>query len=209
MDSSPQGSAAPAGNDLERFASPTFTIRKQILSLIGAKFWIYDHADQCVFFTKMKGFKLKEDIRLYADESMGRELLTIGTEQVIDFSAGYWVHDPVAGETVGHLKRRGMKSLVRDEWEIQDAGQNPIGVILEDSTTLALIRRFIDSASFLLPQKYHVEVGGRTVATFQQQFNPIIQRMRVDFSADTEQVLDPRLGLGAAVLMAAIEGRQE
>ena len=208
MDSSAQGSAA-TGGDLERFASPTFTIRKQILSLIGAKFWIYDHADQFVFFTKMKGFKLKEDIRLYADDSMARELLTISTEQVIDFSAGYQIYDPVAGETVGHLKRRGMKSLMRDEWEIQDAGQNPIGVILEDSTTLALIRRFIDSASFLLPQKYHVEVGGRTIATFRQQFNPIIQRMHVDLSADTEQVLDPRLGLGAAVLMAAIEGRQE
>ena len=206
--SSPDAAAAGAGSHMERFASPTFLIRKELLSLIGAKFWIYDHEQRQVFFTKMKGFKLKEDLRLYEDESMARELLTITTEQVIDFSAGYQVYDPVAGETVGHLKRKGFASLMRDEWEIQDAQQSPIGQIIEDSTALALVRRFIDLAALVLPQKFHVEMGGRTIATMQQNFNPFIRKLYVDFSEDTEQTLDPRLGIGAAVLLAAIEGRE-
>ena len=95
-----------------------------------------------------------------------------------------------------------------DEWIILDPNDNQIGVIREDSTWLALLRRTIELASMLFPQKYHVEVGGQMVATMKQNFNPFVMKIDVDFSPDDQARLDRRLGLAAAILMCAIEGKQ-
>jgi hypothetical protein len=46
------------------------------------------------------------------------------------------------------------------------------------------------------------------VVTFRQNFNPFVKKLAVRFT-DGEHVLDRRLGLAAAVLLLAIEGRQE
>ncbi|HEX7009461.1 MAG TPA: hypothetical protein VF184_05735, partial [Phycisphaeraceae bacterium] len=59
------------------------------------------------------------------------------------------------------------------------------------------------------PQQYHFEMDGQTVCTCRQNFNPFVQKLTVDFTPDTEDRLDRRLGLAAAVLLLAIEGRQE
>lgn len=153
----------------------------------------------------MKAFKLREDIRLYTREDKAEELLTIKARQIIDFSATYDVVDPATGQPVGALRRKGMKSMVQDEWEIFDPHGIPIGVIQEDSLILALIRRF---ATNLIPQKYHGTVQGDQVFTFHQNFNPFTLRYELDFSADVMDKLDRRLGIAAAVLLCAIEGRQ-
>lgn len=195
-------------HELDRFAQPTYLIRKQFLRLFGERFHIYGPDGELVLYTKMKAFKLKEDIRLYASEAMERELLTIQARSVIDFGATYDVVDPVSNEKVGSLRRKGLKSMLRDEWIIFDHADRELGKIVEDSTVKALVRRFVDFASLLMPQKYHVDVDGQTVATFQQQFNPFIQRIELDFTLDTQGRIDRRLGVAAGVLMAAIEGRQ-
>ncbi len=35
-----------------------------------------------------------------------------------------------------------------------------------------------------LPQKYHLDLGGSTACTFQQNFNPFLFKMTVDFAPD-------------------------
>ena len=70
------------------------------------------------------------------------------------------------------------------------------------------MRRFIDWASLFLPQKFHLDIGGVPVCTLKQNFNPFVKKLTVDFTGDTQGRLDKRLGLGAAILIAAIEGRQ-
>jgi hypothetical protein len=103
----------------------------------------------------------------------------------------------------------GLKSLIRDEWVIMDAYDREVGRMLEDSTTLAIIRRFIEAASMFLPQKFHAELAaGGIVANFQQNFNPFVRKLTVDFSADTAGRFDRRMGLAAGILLMAIEGRQ-
>ena len=98
--------------------------------------------------------------------------------------------------------------MLRDEWLILDANGAEIGKIMEDSQVKAIVRRFIEAAAFFMPQKYHAEIAGKTVASYQQNFNPFVHRIAIDFRPDTDNRLDPRLGLAAAVLLCAIEGRQ-
>jgi uncharacterized protein YxjI len=200
-------SVAGASSDA-RFNHPQYVVRKKVFKLLGAAFHVYDLAGNVVMYSKQKAFKLREDIRLYTGEDMQTELLTIQARQIIDFSAAYDVIDPRGGGKVGALRRKGLKSMLRDEWVLMDARDQEIGLIQEDSTALALIRRFVEAAAMFLPQKYHAQVGGAEVATFQQNMNPFVKKLTLDFSMDPQARLDRRLGLAAGILLSAIEGRQ-
>jgi hypothetical protein len=183
-------------------------VRRKIFKLLGGAFHVYDLQQQQVYaYSKMKAFKLKEDIRLYTGEDMSAELLTIKARSVIDLGATYDVHDPRHGK-VGALRRKALKSFIRDEWTILDPSDREVGLIQEDSTGLAIIRRVIDLASIFIPQKYVVTIQGREVATFQQNFNPFVYKLVVDLSGDQAGLLDRRIALAGAILMAAIEGKQ-
>ena len=196
------------GTTAERFTHAQYVVRKKVFKLLGAAFHVYDTAGSVVLYSKQKAFKLREDIRLYTDPDMTTELLTIKARQILDFSAAYDVVDLPTGRKIGAFKRKGWTSLVRDAWVIMDADDREAGRINEDSVLAALFRRMFDGNSILLPQAFHAELGGETVATFRQNHNPFVRKLTVDFSPDVHNRFDRRLGLAAAVLLAAIEGRQ-
>ncbi|AJS59085.1 hypothetical protein [Paenibacillus sp. IHBB 10380] len=189
----------------DKFGYTQYLVRKKVLSIVGAKIHIYNSNQELVMFSQMKAFKLKEDIRLYSDESMSEEILTITARSIIDFSAIYDVKDARTGEHIGSLRRKGLKSILKDEWLILNASEAEIGRIKEDNKILALLRRFL---SDLIPQQYNVQISGNTVSTFKQNFNPFVTKVNIDFSLDPGQTLDRRLGLAASVLLCAIEGKQ-
>lgn len=190
------------------FQHKTYMIRRKVLKLFGGAFHVYDAFGNIVGYSKMKAFKLKEDIRVYTGEDMSAELLIIQARSVIDWGASYDVYDPVQQVKVGALRRKALKSMLRDEWLVLDPWDREIGMIQEDSQTMALIRRFIDFAALFFPQKYTVTLSGTPVAFLQQNFNPFVYKLVVDLSPDPQGYLDARLGLAAGILMAAIEGKQ-
>ena len=195
-----------AGRQKGPFYHQSYLVRRKIFKLFGAAFHIFDPNGQLAFYSSQKAFKLKEDIRLYTGEDMQTEVLVIKARQIIDFSAAYDVIDPVAKMKVGALKRKGLKSILKDEWIFLDQNDNEIGLIKEDSALLATIRRFLTS---LIPQTYFGEINGKRVCAFKQNFNPFVLKIDLDFSMDTNNLLDRRLGIAAAVLLCAIEGRQD
>jgi uncharacterized protein YxjI len=188
------------------FQHPQYLLRRQVLALTG-KFRLYDPAGQLVLFSEQKMFRLKEDIRIYADESKSQELLLIKARQILDFSAAYDVIDSAYSQKVGVLRRKGWRSLVRDQWEVLDAQDMPLGVLQEDSVNRALLRRFL--LGTLLPQDYDLLIGESRVADFKQRFHLFRYDLDLDFRMDTAQRLDRRLGVAAAILLATIEGKQE
>ena len=189
----------------DNFSHTSYQVRKKIFKLFGAAFHIYDPSGKVAFYSKMKAFKLKEDIRLYTGEDMTTETLRIQARQVIDFSAAYDVIDPATDTKIGALKRKGMKSILKDEWIIMDADDREVGFIKEDSMLLALIRR---SLTNLIPQKYYGEINGEQTCIFKQNFNPFVTKISLDFSMDKNNLLDRRIGIAGAVLLCAIEGKQ-
>ena len=101
------------------FQYDQYILTKQVLALTGT-LRIYNPQEQLVLFSQQKIFKLKEDIRVYADEMKSRELLTIKARQIIDFSAYYDVVDSQYLTKLGGFRRKGLRSLVQDEWEVFD-----------------------------------------------------------------------------------------
>jgi len=187
------------------FRHNSYLVRRKIFTLFGAEFHIYDPSGQVAFYSKQKAFKLKEDIRVYTGEDMQAEVLEIHARNIIDISATYDVIDPSSKTKVGALRRKGIKSMLRDEWLILGREDVEIGVIREDRMLLAAIRRF---ACNLVPQKYHGYVDGRLACVFNQNFNPFVMKIHLDYSMDTRNLLDRRLGIAAAILLCAIEGKE-
>lgn len=186
------------------FSFNQYLLKRQVFALTG-KFRYFDPNGNLILFSEQKMFKLREDIRVYADENKTQEILMIKARQIVDFSAAYDVVDSTTGQKVGALRRKGLASLLRDEWEILDVGDNVVGKLFEDSMGLALFRRFL---SGLIPQNYDITLGTNRVADLKQNFNPFSYQLNVDFSMDINKLLDRRLGIAAGILLAAIEGRQ-
>ncbi|MGH2795810.1 MAG: hypothetical protein ACRDKG_16080 [Actinomycetota bacterium] len=181
-----------------------YVIRRKFLRLFGNEFRVFDPAGQQVLFSRQKAFKLREDIRVWSGDDMQTELLRIAARQIVDFSAAYDVIDSTTNMKVGAFKRKGLKSIVRDEWILMDANDQEIGLFQEDSVGMAILRRFIN----IIPQKFHMDVGAAHVANLRQNWNPFVVKVSVDFSPDTQKVLDKRFGIAVAILHGAIEGRQ-
>lgn len=180
-------------------------IRRKVLKFFGGAFHIYNPTNELAFFCEMKAFKLKEDIRLYTGEDKQTEVLRISARQIIDIAATYDIYDSTDGQKIGALRRKGLKSIIKDEWIIMDSQDREIGLIAEDSMAMALLRRFLTN---LIPQKFDGSINGITVFKFRQNFNPFVLKINMDFSMDMGKMLDRRMGIAAAILLSAIEGRQ-
>ncbi|MEW6240503.1 MAG: hypothetical protein AB1564_06805 [Chloroflexota bacterium] len=187
------------------FSQNYYLLKRQVFALTG-KFRFYDQNENLLMFSEQKMFRLREDIRVFADESKAQELLTIKARQIIDFSAAYDVIDSTSGQKVGVLRRKGWQSMLRDEWEVLDASDQPLGLLFEDSMGLALLRRFLLGS--LLPQNYDITFGGERVADLRQRFNIFRYELEIDLNMAVSRRIDPRLAIAAGILLAVVEGKQ-
>jgi uncharacterized protein YxjI len=188
------------------FQYDKYLLKRQVFALAG-KFRFYNPSGDLLLFSEQKMFKLKEDIRLYSDEAKSQELLQIKARHIIDFSAAYDVLDSATGQKIGAMRRKGFRSMVRDDWDVLDASDLVIGKLFEDNISQALLRRFL-LGSFL-PQNYDISMGEQRVGDLKQRFNLLRYELILDFSMDSIRLLDRRLGIAAGILLAAIEGRQQ
>ncbi|MEM1085337.1 MAG: hypothetical protein AAGI48_14590 [Verrucomicrobiota bacterium] len=187
---------------------PHLIARKNIFSFLHQWFRITDPQGDVLLYTKMRGFRLKEDIRILGSDKVS-EVVVIRARQVIDFGATYDVMDGPTGQKLGAFRRKGLKSLFKDEWLILDTADGEVGMISEDSGGLAFLRRFLGGVvNLFAPQQHHGALGQVPVLAFRQTRNPFVTKTFLDFSMDSGKALDRRLGLAAAVLFCAIEGKQ-
>lgn len=194
-----------AGINATIFEQDFFVARRKIFSF-APKLYIWDREGCTLAFVRQKFFALRDDLRVFTDQTQSFELLRIKGRNVIDFGAAFDVTDSLNGQKVGVLKRRGWKSLVRAEWIILDTLDQEIGKITEDSAALAVIRRLVLR---IIPQNFTFEWRGQVVGTAKQSWNIFAPTMTVDFTADLEKKLDRRLIVAAIMLLMSVEKNQE
>ncbi len=185
-----------------------FLVKSKWFSLsFDRKFNIFDSNDRLIGICKQKAFKLKEDIRVYTDESMKKESINIQAKQIIDFSAAYDVFDSNSKEKLGSWQRKGLTSaLVMDSWVMMSPKGVQIATLEEDNMTLALIRRYLFK---LLPQTYYLKnQNGEILAEYSQTFNPFVYGLKVKIYKKPNAP-NPKLAIAGAMLLATIEGRQQ
>ena len=87
------------------------------------------------------------------------------------------MQDAYTKEFVGAVKRKGIKSIFRDEWVFLSKDGQEIGKLIEESIIGAILSRFIN----LIPQKYVILTStGKEVARIIQHFNPFVLKYTME-----------------------------
>jgi uncharacterized protein YxjI len=187
------------------FENDSFLFRRKVFKIFGGSFHVYDPQGQLLLYSQQKAFKLREDMRVYSDEMMSQELLAIKTPQILDLGATYHVQDSTTGELVGSVRRKFLKSILCDEWEIYSPDGAKVGTLTEKSLLAAMATRFLSN---LIPQTYCInDASGLEAAHIKQHFNPFILKYTMDVSP--QPGVDRRLIVACGILLAAIERRQD
>ena len=84
---------------------------------IAPQIFVRDTTGQELMYVKQRLFKLKEAINVFSDQSQSQQLYSINADRVIDFSARYNFSD-AQGIRIGAVKRQGMRSLWKAEYDI-------------------------------------------------------------------------------------------
>ena len=187
------------------FDVDTYDCRRKIFAFVG-KISVTDSSGALVAFSRQKAFKLREEIRVFTDESEGTPLLMIKARNIIDFGATYDVTAP-DGRAVGSLRRKGFKSMVKDQWLVLGPGDSVDGSLDEVGTGLALARRFIPFVAWFVSQDYTMTANGTTIARMQRNRNPFVSKLAVQVERGAPAA-QRRLLLAAAVLLLIIEGNE-
>jgi len=174
------------------FSHRRYTIKRPWLTFLGRKFYVYDESGQLVVFVQHKILTFKDEWNMFADEAMQRPLLRVKAKKAIALDSVSDITDAQTGMLVGSVRNKGLKSIVRDTWELMGDVEQPIGKFVEDSS--ALLRRFIP----LLRGHWHVERDGRVVAKLDQLFRFFGAEMTLEIVEPG--VVDPRLVVACAML---------
>ena len=118
----------------------TFAVSPQIA--------VTDARGQLVLYARQKAFKLKESITVFGDAAQTRPLYRIDADRVLDFGARYTVTDAATGETVGTVRRQGMRSIWRAHYDLERNGA-PVLAVREENPWLKVADQLVGEIPLL------------------------------------------------------------
>lgn len=123
------------------------TLRMKLLAF-APQFFVQDANQKPVAYIKQKLFKLKEAINVFADETQKDVRYTIAADRIIDFSARYILKNET-GLDLGAVKRHGMRSLWRAQYDVYDAQDS--GRVVFTISEESVLTRFFDNIFSQIP----------------------------------------------------------
>ena len=146
------------------------------LLALASQIRITDANGRMIGYVKQKLFKLKEDIRVYTDDSQTNQIFSIRADRILDFSAKYNFTDS-AGNPLGSVRRRGMRSIWKAHYEIYDEREQLVMEIHEENAWIKVIDSLIGevpvlgmfSGYFFNPAYLISRTNGAVVARLQKQ----------------------------------------
>lgn len=115
---------------------PVFTyplkLRFKLIAL-APRIIVTDANDREILFVSQKIFKLKEDIRIYRDQSKEQEVFNIKAEKILDFDTRYNFYTVEKQKHLGSVKAKGWRSIWSATYLIDDSDQETHMFIKEDN----------------------------------------------------------------------------
>ncbi|TDC38145.1 hypothetical protein E1211_08095 [Micromonospora sp. 15K316] len=155
---------------------------------------------QLLAFAQQKRLAFKEQVTLYTDDSKQQPVLGFKARQALDLGATYDVTD-AAGNPVGLFRKDFAQSLLRSTWHVEQAGLPPV-TGQERSLPVALLRRFVDSLSWL-PYHFDFTAGGQPVFSVVKKWG-LRDRYVVEIQ---HPQIDRRLVIAMAIALDALQAR--
>ena len=132
---------------------------------------VTDATGAVVLYVKQKALALKEDIKIFADESQSRQLYQLKANKIIDFSAQYNI-TTAGGAPIGAVKRQGMRSMWKASYNIVDASGGDVGLIHEENPWLKILDGLVSDVPFVgmfINPAYLVDYRGQAVLYLKKQ----------------------------------------
>ena len=162
-----------------------------------------------IAFAKQKRLAFKESFTVYSDEQATRPVLTIKADRRIDVRSAMTVADPATGQPIGMLRKKGVASLLRSTWELEQPGR-PVVVVQERSMAIAVLRRLWGLVPYVgevpVPWVFHFD-GTATTG------EPVLTHTRLWGLRDRyvlelrDPSLDARLAIALAICLDALQKR--
>lgn len=191
-----------------------FVLRQRVKLVINQyEFMVNDEAEPFCF-VEQKRFKFKEDIRFFTDASKQQELVRIKARQAFDPRARYDI-TAADGTKIGEIQKVFGASLLRSTFTLFDASGAEICKVRERSMPIAIFRRaigfipYVENFADFLPIPYDFEFlrGERVLGEHKRRRWQWRDVYDMDFSADTEHLIDRRLAMATAVGLDALQAR--
>jgi uncharacterized protein YxjI len=169
------------------------------LLALASQIYIRDAHGNVIGYVKQKLLKLKEDINVFADEQQNRLLFNIKADRVIDFSARYNFTDG-SGRFLGSIKRQGMRSIFKANYEISDASGTQVMHIHEENGWIKVIDSLIGEipvlgmfTGYFFNPSYMIErINGSAVARLKKQpafFEGVFELERLAELSEDEEII--------------------
>ncbi|MEU5562728.1 hypothetical protein [Micromonospora musae] len=155
---------------------------------------------QLLAFAQQKRLAFKEQVTLYTDDSKQQPVLGFKARQALDLGATYDVTD-ATGNPVGLFRKNFAQSLLRSTWHVEQAGL-PAVTGQERSLPVALLRRFVDSLSWL-PYHFDFIADGQPVFSVVKKWG-LRDRYVVEIQ---HPQIDRRLVIAMAIALDALQAR--
>src|SRR5688500_12171809 len=180
------------------------------LLAIASQIYVRDAQGALVCYVKQKAFKLKEAVTVFADEGQTRPLYKIAADRMLDISAQYHVED-MSGRKLGVVKRRGLRSIWRTQYEVSRDGalvftiqeENPwvkvVDGFFEQIPVLGMLSGYVFHPAYLV-----IQGTGTTALRVSKQPAMLEGRYRVDALGALGDE-DARLAVLSVLMMLLLE----
>jgi hypothetical protein len=143
--------------------------------------------------------------------------LTIQDDATFDAFGKFSIIDPRSGEVLAVLKRHFLRSLLREKWTIRDPKTSEELVTVQArSLPVSLLRnlRWLPVLNMLdffiqfirLQWDFLDKQTGKKIGLFDRKFT-IGDNYILDFQADTENKIDPRVAVALGIVLDTAESR--
>lgn len=119
------------------------------LIALAPRIRVQDASGQQILYVHQKTLALKEDVRVYNDESRASELYRIRADRILDFSAKYSITENATERILGAVKHRGMRSIWKATYEMYDANGQVTHVMTEDNPWIKVLDYFASDVQFI------------------------------------------------------------
>lgn len=155
---------------------------------------------ELIAFAQQKRMAFKEQVTIYTDDSKQFPFVGFKARSVIDLGATYDVTDH-NGQPIGLFRKDFKSSLLRSTWHVEQPGL-PMATGQERNTAVAILRRFVDSLSWL-PYHFDFTYGGQPAFSVDRKWG-LRDRYIVDIA---DPRLDRRVVIAMAVALDALQAR--
>lgn len=142
---------------------------------IAPQIKLTDARGQTRLYVRQKALALREDVKIFEDESQERQLYQLNADRMLDWSANYRIRT-TDGRDIGTVRRQGMRSLWKATYEVTNSEGGVVAAIREESAWVKVLDGLVGGipyvgwvAAMFINPAYLVERNGETLLRVQKE----------------------------------------